>query len=615
MSPQHVGTSCRSCARFHLLVVPVKIRPMDLLFDSLGRSGRAREVSVALDALAALDETARGAVFTLPEVASAILDLTGYTADRPLHRLRLLEPSFGEGNFLLPALDRLLDAYHRDGGTAAKARCGLASAIRAVELHRNSLTQASHSVEARLVRAGISEPDARELANEWLICDDFLLCPISGRFDVVVGNPPYVRQERIPDTLLAEYRRRYRTIYDRADLYIPFFERALGLLVPGGVVGFICANRWMKNKYGGPLRAMIAEGFHLQHYIDMERVNAFHADVIAYPAITVIRSPKAGEPVAPTRVGAGVIEKCTDLPALVRALNAPTAQSPLVDEVELQRGGETPWLLDDVPRLKVLRRLEGKLPVLEQAGCHVGIGVATGCDGVFIGDYQQLPVEPERKLPLAMARDLVDGELRWGGKGVVNPFEDDGQLAALDKYPAFAAYLRTHRNAVIRRHVAIKNPTGWYRTIDRIYPNLVRRPKLLIPDIKGEASVVYDEGTCYPHHNLYYVLSDDWDLRAVQTVLRSSVAVMFVAAYCTRMSGGFLRFQAQYLRRIRIPRWGDVPPGLRRELIGVATARESDVVDSPVFRLYGLSEAEGKLVQHAALRAQVTATRRRERDQ
>ena len=583
---------------------------MDLLFDNLGPDARAPDVSAALAVLATVDEAGRGAVFTRPEVTAAILDLAGYTSDRPLQRLRLLEPSFGMGEFLLLALERLLDAYFRDGGSAVRARIDLSGAIRAVELHRDSLECTAQRVEARLRRAGLDPQDAQALTADWLVCDDFLLCSLPGAFDIVVGNPPYVRQERIPAALLSEYRRRYRTLYDRADLYVPFYERALELLAPGGVLGFVCSNRWVKNKYGGPLRAMIAEGFQLLHYIDLGGMDAFHAQVIAYPAITVIRRPLEGEPVSPTRVGMGSTAQPIELPALVRAMSSPLVKSSLVDEITLQNDGTAPWLLDDVPRLKLLRKLEAALPLLEQAGCRVGIGVATGCDSVFIGEYQTLPVESERKLPLAMARDLVDGELHWSGQGVVNPFEDDGQLAALDKYPAFAAYLHKHRDAVIRRHVAAKNPNRWYRTIDRIYPNLVTRPKLLIPDIKGEATVVYDQGSCYPHHNLYYILSDDWDLRAVQTVLRSSVAVMFVATYCTRMAGGFLRFQAQYLRRIRIPRWKQVPGDLRRKLVDVADAKDSDVVDAPVFRLYGLNQAEGELVRRVAQEAQVTSRKR-----
>src|SRR3546814_19696722 len=69
------------------------------------------------------------------------------------------------------------------------------------------------------------------------------------------------------------------------------------------------------------------------------------------------------------------------------------------------------------------------------------------------------------------------------------------------------------------------------------------------------SSDLLDEGHFYQHHNLYYVTSDEWELRALRTVLRSSLSVMIIATYCTRMAGGFMRFQAQYLRRLRLQRW------------------------------------------------------------
>ncbi|CAG0990983.1 partial Modification methylase PaeR7I, partial [Rhodocyclaceae bacterium] len=78
----------------------------------------------------------------------------------------------------------------------------------------------------------------------------------------------------------------------------------------------------------------------------------------------------------------------------------------------------------------------------------------------------------------------------------------------------------------------------------------------------------------------------------LQAVLLSAVARLFVATYSTKMRGGFLRFQAQYLRRIRLPRWGDVPASLRRELAAAAVARDVPACNRAVFRLYGLSHEE-----------------------
>nr|WP_281722927.1 Eco57I restriction-modification methylase domain-containing protein [Nitrosomonas nitrosa] len=591
---------------------------MHSLFDALGPAARGAEIEAAVSMLAGNDETERGAVFTRPSVVAAILDLSGYRADRPLHQLRFLEPSFGHGEFLLAAVDRLIQAYRASGGKMADAADALSNAVRAVELHQHSFAHTQALLRARLIADGVTSSAAGTLCQRWLLRDDFLLCGLPGEFDVIAGNPPYVRPERIPDALLREYRARFRTMFDRADLYVAFYEKGLDLLAPSGTLGFICANRWMKNKYGGPLRAKIVEGFRLLHYIDMEGIDAFHADVIAYPAITVIDRPSVestAQASALTRVARPrVISSEQGLPELVEAMTAPNADHHWVGEVSLVGAGEAPWLLDDLTRLDLVRMLEQRFPTLELAGCKVGIGVATGCDRVFIDDLQALPVEDSRKLPLVMARDLVDGGIRWSGKGVVNPFHDRGGVVDLADYPKLSDYFYQHYDAVAGRHVASKNGEAWFRTIDRIYPDLVTQPKLLVPDIKGEASFVLDEGHYYPHHNLYFITSATWDLRALQAVLRSSVTVLLVATYCTRMSGGFLRFQAQYLRRIRLPRWKQVTPTMREELIAVAASKDQARIDEPVFRLYELTPTEAALTRQMAVDAQVTAKRRKRRE-
>jgi hypothetical protein len=148
------------------------------------------------------------------------------------------------------------------------------------------------------------------------------------------------------------------------------------------------------------------------------------------------------------------------------------------------------------------------------------------------------------------------------------------------------------KEIICKRHVSQRNPNAWYRTIDRIYPEITSKPKLLIPDIKGQAHVVFDEGKLYPHHNLYFVTSESWDLQALQTVLRSAVAQVFISMYSTQMRGGYWRFQAQYLRRIHVPRWETVSPVMRARLVQLAESPDMENVNSAVFALYGLSPTE-----------------------
>ena len=103
---------------------------------------------------------------------------------------------------------------------------------------------------------------------------------------------------------------------------------------------------------------------------------------------------------------------------------------------------------------------------------------------------------------------------------------------------------------------------------------------------------VYDDGRFYPHHNLYFVTAEEWDLRALQAVLLSDITRLFVTSYSTKMRGGFLRFQAQYLRRIRLPYWKDVSAKLRRDLQVAAETLDLNACNQAAFELYGLTAGE-----------------------
>jgi Eco57I restriction-modification methylase/TaqI-like C-terminal specificity domain len=556
----------------------------DLLIDQASLEGLC-QVTEAVKKLAVSSEAdARGAIYTKREVVDFILDLSGYTPDKPLHKKRLLEPSSGGGEFLMAVVQRLLAAYDSHGRQGDLAPC-----IRAVELHKTTFDAARSRLDALLVENQIGEAERSRLLSMWLISGDFLLQPIPERFDFVVGNPPYVRQEMIPSALIAQYRRLYHTLYDRADLYVPFIQRSLSLLAEGGQLAFICANRWTKNKYGGPLRAMVAESFHVRAYVDMVDTPAFDAEVVAYPAITLIEKARASSTMMASRPAIDP----DSLSRLAQALRSGQPNAELgVSLIETVGDGGSPWILGASDTRTLLRRLEASLPTLEETGCKVGIGVATGADKAFIGPLEELDVESSRKLPLVTTRDIHSGTVKWLGLGVINPFEDDGQLVDLLRYPRLRAYLERHRGLIAGRHVAQKAPSNWYRTIDRITPSLANREKLLIPDIKGSAHVVFEGGALYPHHNLYYVTSTEWDLRALQAVLLSSVARQFVAAYSTTMRGGFIRFQAQYLRRIRIPRWAEVAPAMRSRLADAALALDLVECDNAACELYGLSDDE-----------------------
>lgn len=528
----------------------------------------------------------RGEVFTRREVVDFILDLTKWTVESGLSQARLLEPSAGSGDFVIPAVERLLlsQDWQLDD---------LASRVRAVEVNLASLAECRRRLDELLATHQFSSREREKLLDTWLIHGDFLTCELDGHFTHVIGNPPYVRQEALPNALLQLYRSRFETMYDRADLYVPFFERGLSLLSMEGKLGFICADRWMKNKYGGLLRKLISKNYHLDCYVDFTGCPAFHNEVVAYPAVTIIRRGTGTD----TRTARRPQIDSKALESLARKLLTKGSSQAAGRVVEVV-SGDAPWLLENPARLNVIRALEATLPKIEEAGCQVGIGVATGIDKIYIRSDDDLPVEDERKLPLAMTRDIVNGEIVWGGKMLLNPFDGDSpKLVDPNQFPKFKAYIEEHRESISKRHVAKKNPTNWFKTIDRIYPTLTKTPKLLIPDIKGEASVVYDSGEFYPHHNFYYLTSNEWDLHALQAVLLSSVTQAFIATYSLKMRGDCLRYQAQYLRRIRLPLWSGISAKMRSQLISAGQSRCPSRIESVVQEFYGLSDSDWNILK------------------
>ncbi len=92
------------------------------------------------------------------------------------------------------------------------------------------------------------------------------------------------------------------------------------------------------------------------------------------------------------------------------------------------------------------------------------------------------------------------------------------------------------------------------------------------------------------------ICSDSWSLRALQTVLLSGIGQLFVSAYSTKVSGGNLRFQAQHLRKIRIPLWEDISIENRLELENAAVEGDFARAKDIVFSLYNLTENEKQIL-------------------
>ena len=540
----------------------------------------------------------KGAVYTKPQVVDLLLDLSAYFSCRNLVDSVALEPAAGEGAFLVEMVRRVVASCRRQNRPLSDCR----NSILAYEINAQSAQTARSAIVSALQSMSVPIGTAVDLANHWIRIGDFLCeasrLPVA---DYVFGNPPYVRLEDMPVKTIRFYRDLYPTMRGRADLYVAFFEASLRLLKPNGVCAFICADRWMRNQYGTELRRLVTSEFSVDLIVEMHDAGAFAVDVSAYPALTILRRAKQGRTVvARTRAAIEAI----DMDALTSVVRAAAKGEAFTSSdgfsaapIDGWFSGVAPWPCGSPKRLALLRRLETQFAPLESERhqIRVGIGVATGCDDVFITKDPTI-VEHSRLLPLAMAMDIAPGRLQWSGHYLIDPWDREGLVKSKD-YPRLQAYFAHHRDALSRRHTAQKNPQSWYRTIDRVNHSLLTKPKLYIHDITDRFNPVLDFGTTYPHHNLYFIQSDVWDLEVLGALLLSDMGQLFIDAYGVRMRGGYLRFQAQYLRRVRLPDRNSIMPDHIRQLVRAFRERDRQHATEVAHQLYHVDpvemEAEG----------------------
>ncbi len=531
----------------------------------------------------------KGVVYTKRWVVDLLLALAGYREENNLVDAVAVEPSAGDGAFLGPMIETLVASCRRLGRPLSD--CG--NSLVAYELDVASAERARTLAVAILTEHDVDRSVAEGLAAAWVRTGDYLFEATSVEADFVIGNPPYIRLEDIPEETASLYRDAYPTMCGRADLYVAFFEAALCQLKTDGVCAFICADRWMRNQYGAELRELVTSAYSVDLVVEMHRADAFHEEVDAYPAITVIRRKRQG-PVVVASAGA---EAVTTAPSTLAETLLATGQldAPALPDglktalIEKWFHGSDPWPCNSPEQLALLRKLEENFLALE-SGAKVGIGVATGNDDVYVTKDAAL-VERSRLLKLALVKDICGGKLEWSGHYLVDPWNSKG-LVELDKYPRLKAYFEKHGAALKRRHTAAKSKAGWYKTIDRVTHALTSRPKLYIPDIKNILDPVLDLGETYPHHNLYFIASDTWDLEVLGGLLISAMGQFFVASYGVRMRGGYWRFQAQYLRRIRVPDPKTISKPHAQDLVEAFRQRDRKRATLTALEVYGVTQRE-----------------------
>ncbi|AWM31603.1 type IIG restriction enzyme/methyltransferase [Hymenobacter nivis] len=389
-------------------------------------------------------------------------------------------------------------------------------------------------------------------------------------FDVVIGNPPYIRQEELAGPFKRHLQQQFVASDNRADLYVYFIELGLKLLAPGGELSFITSNKWLSTGFGLPLRRWLPAHHTLLEYVDFGDLYVF-PQTKAYPAILSVRRTAPAE---------GSHFRAALIPALpppaLEALVATHARQ--VAQSSLQ---ETGWTLSDAPGQSRLDALKAAgTPLGEYVNGRMYRGILTGLNPAFVitaDTRARLVAEDARSAevikPFLAGRDLkryrqpqheshlillpsgwTRQQLGWTknkrGSYSVPPAQPKFATpweALLASYPAIASYLLPFETAATARS---DKGNYWWELRACDYYSLFAGDKIMWKEIATYQEFTLDTGGNYANNKTFFIPGHDLFLLGV---LNSASAFFFLQQVTTKMKDNAMAMQIPQVSQLPIP--------------------------------------------------------------
>ena len=415
-------------------------------------------------------------------------------------------------------------------------------------------------------------------------------------YDYVVGNPPYVRVQNLPDSQKQMMESLYDATTGNYDIYCPFYERGLDWLTDeSGRLGFITPNQFMVTDYGEGLRRVLLRESRIEEVYDFRDSGVFE-DAKNYPAIVILEDEPDQTAREENEIRCVRVKADTKAPtnrdldtAVIEAVRdhrgEPGYEDDLINVFDYPQGDldDGYWSLMPPEELNIVHKME------EVSDATVGdvtdsvfAGTQTSANKVFLvtpvdanrisaddtgdtvtvvpkGEDREYEIETDILRPWLQGRDINRWRGDWSGEHAIVPYsierDDDGELTydllaegyLEDNLPLTWGYLNEHRDTLESREGGrFEGRDDWYAFG---YPKSMTRfedPKLICSEIAAEATFMLDDvGTWYFKAAYGVQLEDEFKDRTdtFAALLNSNALDFYLKHYTTLKVDGYYKYR------------------------------------------------------------------------
>jgi len=367
------------------------------------------------------------------------------------------------------------------------------------------------------------------------------------KFDIVIGNPPYIRQEKLKD-LKEDLKKIYKTFTGTADIYIYFYEKGYNLLKENGILSYITSNKWTRAKYGKNFREFLMKNTDLLSYIDFNGVKVFESATVDTSVMEFKKSKNNSDFIYCD------IDK--DYETNMNLDNYIDKNGFDYKKSDLDIEG---FSFANPKELKIKKRIEEIGTPLKDWDIQIYRGVLTGFNEAFIIDGKikdeliaKDPKCAEIIKPLLRGRDIKRYKYEFADKWLINShngYKNIPRINVEKDYPVIKEWLDNFKEQIEKR--SDKGYTA-YNLRNCAYVDSFEKEKIIYPNMTKYLPFVYDETGMFTNQKCYIISGEK--LKYLTAFFNSAVFKYAYRDNFPMLLGGTRELNKVYFELLKIHR-------------------------------------------------------------